>query len=175
MSFILSFIKLVVKVFRVPGVLFLLLCVEVFFLFEYTMTNSWTIEHAEEPIEVYAVSADKMVNDEGEVGYCFYVTVANNGKLESTAKIGCKGKEGGYLTYDYVSEYQGIKVTDSWRNKMLGNNIVPPGTEVTLQFFVSQDELNDLNGDELIFRDVFSKSYASIPVTDLKNMGKGGK
>lgn len=175
MSFILSFIKLVIKVFKLPGFLFLVFCVEIYFLHEYTMTESWSVIHTQEPILVDAVSADKMVNDEGKVGYCFYVTVSNYGEKESNTKIGCKGESGGYLTYDYVSEYQDIKISDPWRSKLLGHNVVPPGTQLTLQFFISQDELNELKGDELIFRDVFSESYATIPIADLKKIGKGGK
>ena len=175
MSFFISLIKIVIKVFKVTGVLFLLFCVEVFFLYEYTITTGWSVKHTQEPIQVNAVSADKMVNDDGEVGYCFYVTVSNTGDTEATTKIGCKGETGGYLTYDYVSEYQDIKITDSWRNEMLGNNVVPPGTELTLQFYISGDTLSKATGDELIFRDVFSESYATIPIADLKNIGKGGK
>lgn len=174
-SFIISFLKLIYKVFKLPGLLFLVFCVEFAFLWEHTGSEIRSTKYREEPVIVEAVSADKAVNSEGEVGYCFYVTVCNKGGEEIKTKIGCKGETGGYLTYDYVSEYQDIKINDPWRNKMLGNNIVPPGTELTLQFFVSQEELNDLQGDQLIFRDVFSESYATIPVAELKNTGKGGK
>ncbi len=175
LSLIISFLKLVIKVFKLPGILFLLFCVEFVFLWDYTGSEIMSEKYREEPITVETVSAEKMVNGDGEVGYRFFVTVSNPGEKECKTKIGCKGETGGYLTYDYVSEYQDIKISDPWRNKMLGNNIVPPGTKLTLQFFVSQEELNELKGDQLIFRDVFSESYATISVAEIKSKGKGGK
>lgn len=172
---IIRLIILGIRIFKLPGFLFLLFLAEIHFLDDYAASQVYFVKYAEEPILVEGVLAEKTVNSDGEVGFCFCVTVSNYGASESPTKIGCKGETGGYLHYDFASEYKNIKISDPWRDKVLGHNVVPPGTKMTLQLFISQEEINEFKGEQLIFMDGFSKSYVTISVDELKNKGKDSK
>ena len=169
------FVKLIVKLiyriikfFKWPGVFFILLCIElmilpklsVWLIFESTSGNT------PETLVIDAKVEEVGINDEGQEGQWICVTITNSGFEKEIVKIGCKGKSPNYLTYDYESAYMDIDKNDPWYTWILGNTHVPPGTEITLRFFITQDILNEVEGDQLIFRDVVSGKSAVISIED---------
>lgn len=173
--YLIKLIVFIIKKCKLVGLLSILLLVEICYLQWYTNDELYSIKSEKNNATVEAVLTGKGVNDEGKVGYCFDIKIVNTGDEEIEAIVGYKGQDDKYLKYDYVSEYQDMDITDSWRNELMKGKDIPPGTEITLKYFISEQQLNKMEGDYLIFRDGIGQNYTYILMEDLKNSGKGGK
>lgn len=173
MGFIKLILKLlyrIIKYFKWAGVFFILLCIELMIipgLSNYFMFYSAT-DNIPETMMMDAKVAEAGVNAEGIEGHWISVTITNSGNEEIIVRIACKEESANYLTYDYDSAYTNINKDDVWYNQVLGNTYVPAGTEVSLRFFITQDMLSEVEGEQLIFRDAISGKYAAIPILELR-------
>lgn len=160
----------IIKCFKWPGVCFILLCIELMIVPElavYFMFQSAS-DKIPETMMLDAKVAEAGVNEEGIEGHWISVTITNSGNEEIIVRIACKEESANYLTYDYDSAYTNIDKDDVWYNQVLGNTYVPAGTEVSLRFFITQDMLSEVEGEQLIFRDAISGKCAAIPISDLR-------
>ena len=154
-SLLVKWIVRFIRANKFAGLLFLLLVVEVVCVAIYVPGEVNKAKNTGEPVVITDVATEWMVNDEGETGYCFLVTVLNQGSTTQKARIACNLGNGKYLAMEQISEYQDLKVTDPWYQRIDSDNTIPAGTRTTLQFFIKQEKLESVTAEQLTFQDSF--------------------
>lgn len=158
-----------IKKFRWAGILSILLVAEIVAFSFYTKDTSGQPETTSEPILVGEITFEKGVNAKGEEGYYFEVPVVNEGSEKQTAVIMCYADTGEVVAKELVSVYQDINVISKWRNKLIGKTVVPPGTQTTFRFFVKQNVIDGVTGEQLLFQDNTYKIPSYISIDELYN------
>ena len=157
MTLITSFIKNIIfktfkafiKAFRWVGILFLVLLLECICIGVYCNEKIEHVEISKEAIQITDISWEKTVNEDGEAGYLFHLTLQNNGSTRAIASGSfIKDEEGYHIRSDGCGIYQAI---DNW-GSLYSGVIVPPGTQAEAEVFVSSLELDNIDTENLIFQ-----------------------
>lgn len=153
MTLITSFIKNIIfktfkafiKAFRWVGILFLVLLLECICIGVYCNEKIEHVEISKEAIQITDISWEKTVNEDGEAGYLFHLTLQNNGSTRAIASRSfIKDEEGYHIRSDGCGIYQAI---DNWGNLYSGV-VVPPGTQAEAEVFVSSLVLDNIDTEE---------------------------
>lgn len=168
-SLIVKHIVRIIKKYTWAGVLAILLVVETIAAAVYIEGEVQENQNVSEAVKVTAVSAKEMTDVSGEKGYCFTVSVVNEGSNMEMARIVCQDEAGKNVTKIPISEYQNIKITNEWYDIMKGDNAIPPGTQAQLQFFIKSETLDKVTGESICFLDNTSKIGTNIKISTIKS------
>lgn len=119
-------------------------------------------------IQMEEVSYEKGTNEAGEEGYYFTFIVANNAAYVQTEEIKCYTNRGVSVEMSPVSVYQSIGEDNGWYYQIVKNREVPPGTKVTLMYFITQETLDEIDGNKLIFDNTLGVNSMSVFIRELE-------
>lgn len=112
-------------------------------------------------LQIDDISYEAGTNDKGEEGYYFTLTIANRAGYVQTEKVLCYTDADTCVAIEPVSIYSTIGKDSVWYSEIMEDREIPPGTQATLMFFITNDILETVEGDKLIFQD----AYSEIPIT----------
>lgn len=160
-------VRIIIR-YKWAGFLAILLVVETVAAAIYVEGEVQKNQNVSEPVKVTEVNVQEMTDVSGQQGYCFMVTVVNEGSNMEMARIVCQDEAGNNVTKVPISEYQNIKITHEWYDIMKGDDVIPPGTQAQLQFFIKSDTLDKVTGDSICFLDNLSKIGTKININTIK-------
>ncbi len=164
--FILAIIFIIKKL-RWSGILGILLVIECIAVFIYCRGDILESREIQEGVTFTDISYEKATDDNGNEGYNFLLTLTNEGSSTEKVKIVCKDENGENVTNTQVSIYQNISATHRLRSKMLGECVVPPGTQTTLKFFVTKENLEKVHGEAITFKEYNTQESIDITLEQL--------
>lgn len=155
------------------GIALLLFVVEIFTVFIYFANDIAEARREMRSSSNFSMQIDDIsyeagTNDEGVEGYYFTLWVSNNAGYVQTEEIACYTEKNTRVNMETVSIYQTIGEDNEWHYQIIENREVPPGTQVTLMYFITQETLESVKGDKLVFRDVFSEVPITVSMYELK-------
>uniref|UniRef100_UPI004057C8BE hypothetical protein n=1 Tax=Acetatifactor sp. TaxID=1872090 RepID=UPI004057C8BE len=161
---VVGFFEWYIKTFRYAGILSLVFVIECVCLWFYCTQEIEFVEIRAEQIQITNVEFEEELNKNGEEGYRFYLTLRNDGSKRAIASgLFLRNDEG----YSIRSEEPGVyQNAYSWGSVYSGV-VVPPGTEVTTDFFVEKLVLEYEETEDLVFQAGLDGAKMSMPISEL--------
>lgn len=152
------------KTFRYAGILFLAFVIECVCLWFYCEQEIDFVEIRSEQIQITNVEFEEALNGDGEEGYRFYLTLRNDGSERAIASGHFLRNDEGYsIRSEEPGVYQNV---GDWGSVYSGV-VVPPGTEVTIDFFVEKLALEFENTEYLVFQAGLDGAKMSMPISEV--------
>lgn len=150
------------------GLAFILFMVEIFGFAIYCSNDiAETKSEFRASIKIDNISYEAGTNSEGEEGYYFTLTVANNAGYVQVVEIECYTDKNAFVEMEPVSVFDSIGEDSSWYYQIIENREMPPGTQVTLTYFIKQEVLETVEGKKLIFGDNYGEKTMTVLMNEL--------